>query len=86
MKTTNKVLIAHALIATAANPPAFDTKAYAPASYKEEKLASQHFAYQYGAVDDYFMNNFQGLRLRMLREKFLDLSPLAESRPPDLHC
>ena len=34
----------------------------APASYKKKELA-----YQYGADDDYFMNIFQDLRLRMLR-------------------
>ena len=57
----HQVLIASALIAAAAaaGPPAYGAPAYAPAPYKEEKLAPQPFAYQYGVVDDYSKNNFQ---------------------------
>merc|ERR1711935_1018547 len=63
--TTNmyKLLIASALIAaaSAAGPPAYGAPApYHPAPvYKEEKLAPQPYAYEYGVADDYSKANFK---------------------------
>merc|ERR1712106_800225 len=63
--TTNmyKLLIASALIAaaSAAGPPAYGAPApyhLAPV-YKEEKLAPQPYAYEYGVADDYSKANFK---------------------------
>merc|ERR1739838_257037 len=52
-----KVILASALVvaAYAAAPPAYGP----PAPYKEEKLAPQPFAYEYGVNDDYSKANFQ---------------------------
>merc|ERR1712037_556480 len=52
-----KVILASALVAAAyaAAPPAYGP----PAPYKEEKLAPQPFAYEYGVNDDYSKANFQ---------------------------
>merc|ERR1711935_947310 len=58
-----KLLIASALIAaaSAAGPPAYGAPApYHPAQvYKEEKLAPQPYAYEYGVADDYSKANFK---------------------------
>merc|ERR1712008_329200 len=58
-----KLLIASALIAaaSAAGPPAYGAPApYHPAPvYKEEKLAPQPYAYEYGVADDYSKANFK---------------------------
>ena len=40
-------------------PPAYAPQGYAPAPYKEEKLAPQPYAYQYGVNDDYSNSHFQ---------------------------
>merc|ERR1719331_2111070 len=52
-----KVILASALVAAvyAAAPPSYGP----PAPYKEEKLAPQPFAYEYGVNDDYSKANFQ---------------------------
>merc|ERR1712106_400324 len=58
-----KLLIASALIAaaSAAGPPAYGAPApYHPAPvYKEEKLAPQPYAYEYGVADAYSKANFK---------------------------
>jgi len=53
-----KLVVASALLAVAlaAGPPA---PYGAPAPYKEEKLAPQPFAYEYGVNDDYSKANFK---------------------------
>jgi len=52
-----QVILASALVAAAyaAAPPAYGP----PAPYKEEKLAPQPFAYEYGVNDDYSKANFK---------------------------
>merc|ERR1712127_422744 len=47
-----KLLSAVALVAIASSQ-------YAPASYKEEKLSPQPYAYEYGVADDYSKANFK---------------------------
>jgi len=52
-----QLLVASALLALVAadGPPAYGP----PAPYKEEKLAPQPFAYEYGVNDDYSKANFK---------------------------
>merc|ERR1712001_533775 len=54
-----KVAIASALVSVsfAAGPPAYG--APPPAPYKEEKVAPQPYAYEYGVDDDYSKANFK---------------------------
>ena len=63
-----QILLASALLAAASadSPPAYGAPApyhpapaYQPAPYKEEKLAPQPFAYEYGVADDYSKANFK---------------------------
>merc|ERR1739842_221583 len=48
-------------VAMAAGPPAYGPPppAYHPAPYKEEKVAPQPYAYEYGVADDYSKANFK---------------------------
>merc|ERR1712226_668049 len=53
-----KLVIASAVLATAfaAGPPAYGPPVV---GYKEEKLAPQPYAYEYGVADDYSKANFK---------------------------